>query len=157
SPHRSNRTSSGCPRLGMSREPARGRPSPCGLAASKTDHVALRPRSLTSRRSPLATERRSAAPTATLWVGKRNGAEAAPADPQAPNCGRPGTQSIDLRSASGSEGLSTSMSPHSLDAQRDADHWRRLEAEARIVALTMNHPDRKRLMQFIAEGYKLLA
>jgi hypothetical protein len=49
------------------------------------------------------------------------------------------------------------MSLHSLDAQRDAHNWRRLEAEARIVALTMSHPDRRRLMHFIAEGYKLLA
>jgi hypothetical protein len=49
------------------------------------------------------------------------------------------------------------MSPHSLDVERNVTYWRRLEAEARIVALTMSHPDRKRLMHFIAEGYKLLA
>jgi len=49
------------------------------------------------------------------------------------------------------------MSLHSLDAQRGANYWRRLEAEARIIGLTMSHPDRSRLMHFIAEGYKLLA
>jgi len=49
------------------------------------------------------------------------------------------------------------MTPHSLDVRRGADYWRRLEAEARIVALTMSDPDRKRVMHFIAEGYQLLA
>ncbi|MFZ0851272.1 MAG: hypothetical protein WAO08_18945 [Hyphomicrobiaceae bacterium] len=49
------------------------------------------------------------------------------------------------------------MSPDSTDAQRDAKHWRRLEAEARLIALTMTDPERQRVMYFIAEGYKLLA
>jgi plasmid stability protein len=49
------------------------------------------------------------------------------------------------------------MSPDSTDAERDAKHWRRLEAEARLIALTMKDPERKRVMHFIAEGYKLLA
>jgi plasmid stability protein len=49
------------------------------------------------------------------------------------------------------------MSPHSPEGQRDAGHWRRLEAEARLIALTMSDPERKRVMLFIAEGYKLLA
>jgi hypothetical protein len=43
------------------------------------------------------------------------------------------------------------------EAERDAEHWRRLEAEARLIALTMTDPERKRVMLFIAEGYKLLA
>src|SRR5262249_47818775 len=64
-------------------------------------------------------------------------------DLQAATWGRLGTQSLDLRC--GWEGPSTSMSLHSLDTQRGANYWRRLEAEARIVALTMNHPDRRRL------------
>jgi len=49
------------------------------------------------------------------------------------------------------------MSPESPDDQRDAQHWRRLEAEARLIALTMADSERKRVMLFIAEGYKLLA
>jgi hypothetical protein len=43
------------------------------------------------------------------------------------------------------------------EAERDAEHWRRLEAEARLIALTMTDPERKRVMLFIAEAYKLLA
>jgi hypothetical protein len=68
-----------------------------------------------------------------------------------------GTQLADLRSPAGWEGRSKSMSPDSPDEQRDAPHWRRLEAEARLIALTMADPERKRVMLFIAEGYKLLA
>jgi len=49
------------------------------------------------------------------------------------------------------------MPPKFPDDQRDAQHWRRLEAEARLIALTMGDPERKRVMLFIAEGYKLLA
>ena len=49
------------------------------------------------------------------------------------------------------------MTPHSPNAQRDAEHWRRLEAESRLIGLTMSDPERKRVMLFIAEGYKLLA
>ena len=49
------------------------------------------------------------------------------------------------------------MPPDSTDAQRDAKHWRGLEAEARLIALTMTDPERQRVMYFIAEGYKLLA
>jgi hypothetical protein len=68
-----------------------------------------------------------------------------------------GTQSADLRSPPGWEGRSRSMSPDSPDEHRDGQHWRRLEAEARLIALTMADPERKRVMLFIAEGYKLLA
>jgi hypothetical protein len=68
-----------------------------------------------------------------------------------------GTQSADLRSPAGWEGRSRSMSPESPDEQRDAQHWRRLEAEARLIALTMADPERKRVMLFIAAGYELLA
>jgi len=68
-----------------------------------------------------------------------------------------GTQSADLRSPPGWEGRSRSMSPKLPDDQRDAQHWRRLEAEARLIALTMADSERKRVMLFIAEGYKLLA
>ena len=49
------------------------------------------------------------------------------------------------------------MSLDSPDDERDAQRWRRLEAEARLIALTMGDKERKRVMLFIAEGYKLLA
>jgi hypothetical protein len=48
------------------------------------------------------------------------------------------------------------MSASPRDNQRDAD-WRRLEAEARLIALTMADADRRRVMLFVAESYKLLA
>jgi hypothetical protein len=44
--------------------------------------------------------------------------------------------------------------PSDLD---DADHWRMLAAEAREVAQRMTDPEAKRVMLFIAEGYKRLA
>src|SRR5262245_27045175 len=43
------------------------------------------------------------------------------------------------------------------DAQRDAQDWRRLEAEARIVASTMSDAKPKWIMLSIAEAYKRLA
>ena len=43
------------------------------------------------------------------------------------------------------------------DPKRDAEHWRELEAEACTIARTMTDPEPKRIMLFIAEGYKLLA
>jgi hypothetical protein len=49
------------------------------------------------------------------------------------------------------------MSANPSDNQRDAEHWRRLEAEARLIALTMADTDRQRVMLFVAESYKLLA
>ncbi len=39
----------------------------------------------------------------------------------------------------------------------DAERWRKLETEARAIASTMTGPEPKRIMLFIAEGYKLLA
>ena len=49
------------------------------------------------------------------------------------------------------------MSAGATDAKRDAKYWRTLEAEARTIASAMNDPEPKRIMLFIAEGYKLLA
>ena len=43
------------------------------------------------------------------------------------------------------------------DPKRDAEHWRKLAAEARTIASTMTDPGPRRIMLFIAEGYKLLA
>lgn len=39
----------------------------------------------------------------------------------------------------------------------DADHWWARAAEAREVAQGMTDPEAKRVMLFIAEGYKRLA
>jgi hypothetical protein len=36
-------------------------------------------------------------------------------------------------------------------------YWRRLEAEARVIALSMGDPDSKRVMLHVAAGYKRLA
>jgi len=41
--------------------------------------------------------------------------------------------------------------------ERAAEHWRKLEAEARTIAAGMAAPEQKRIMLSIAEGYKLLA
>lgn len=49
------------------------------------------------------------------------------------------------------------MSRDSNDAERDADHWRRLEAEALALAAGMTDPEPRRIMHFIAAGYRLLA
>lgn len=67
-----------------------------------------------------------------------------------------GTQRLERRSRS-LGGFAISMPPVTPDAHRDPQHWRRLEAEARIIALTMADPERKRIMLFIANGYRLLA
>jgi plasmid stability protein len=45
----------------------------------------------------------------------------------------------------------------SAETARDAEHWRRLEAQARTIAAGMTDAEPKRMMLFIAEGYKLLA
>jgi hypothetical protein len=45
----------------------------------------------------------------------------------------------------------------SADDERDAELWRRLETEARSVAASLTNPEARRVMHFIAEGYKLLA
>lgn len=49
------------------------------------------------------------------------------------------------------------MSAGFADAERSAQHWRRLEAEARLIASTMADPSPKRIMLSIAEAYKRLA
>jgi hypothetical protein len=49
------------------------------------------------------------------------------------------------------------MSGNPTHNQRDAERWRRLEAEARLIALTMADAERRRVMLLIADGYKLLA
>ena len=54
----------------------------------------------------------------------------------------------------GQEGI---FAPMSADDERDAAYWRRLEAEARTIAVIMADPEPRRIMFFIAEGYKLLA
>jgi hypothetical protein len=48
------------------------------------------------------------------------------------------------------------MSAGSNDAEKDAARWRKLEMEARMLASTMTDAEPKRIMLFIAEGYKLL-
>jgi hypothetical protein len=48
------------------------------------------------------------------------------------------------------------MSAGSIDAEEDVARWRMLEAEARAHASRMTDPEPKRIMLFIAEGYKLL-
>jgi hypothetical protein len=48
------------------------------------------------------------------------------------------------------------MSAGSNDAEEDAARWRTLEMEARTLASGMTDPEPKRIMLFIAEGYKLL-
>jgi len=49
------------------------------------------------------------------------------------------------------------VSAGSPDSERDAQFWRRLETEARTIAASMTDPEPRRIMLFIAEGYKLLA
>ena len=49
------------------------------------------------------------------------------------------------------------MSADATEPKRDAEYWRKLEAEARTVASTMTDPEPRRIMLFIAEGDKLLA
>jgi hypothetical protein len=39
----------------------------------------------------------------------------------------------------------------------DPKYWRRLEAEARVIALTMGDPESKRVLLLVAAGYKRLA
>jgi hypothetical protein len=49
------------------------------------------------------------------------------------------------------------MPAGSADTQNSAQHWRMLEAEARILASAMTDPAPKRVMLSIAEAYKRLA
>jgi hypothetical protein len=41
--------------------------------------------------------------------------------------------------------------------EHDAKRWRRLEAEARIIAFTMGNLESKRVTHFVADGYRRLA
>jgi hypothetical protein len=49
------------------------------------------------------------------------------------------------------------MPRDSIDAERDTKHWRGLEAEALTLAAGMSDPEARRVMHFIAAGYRLLA
>ena len=49
------------------------------------------------------------------------------------------------------------MSADATDNKRDAEYWRRLEAEARTIANTMKDPEPRRIMLSIAVAYQLLA
>jgi len=49
------------------------------------------------------------------------------------------------------------MSASFADAERNAQRWRRLEAEARLIASSMTDLGPKRVMLSIAEAYKRLA
>ena len=48
------------------------------------------------------------------------------------------------------------MSGDSNNPERDAEHWRRLEVEALTLAAGMTDPEPRRIMHFIAAGYRLL-
>jgi hypothetical protein len=48
------------------------------------------------------------------------------------------------------------MSADSNDAEDEVARWRTLEAEARALASRMTDAEPKRIMLFIAEGYKRL-
>ena len=48
------------------------------------------------------------------------------------------------------------MSAESNDAENAVARWRALEAEARALASRMTDPEPRRIMLFIAGGYKLL-
>ena len=48
------------------------------------------------------------------------------------------------------------MAADSIDAEEDVARWRTLEGEARALASRMTDPEPRRIMLFIAEGYKLL-
>ena len=49
------------------------------------------------------------------------------------------------------------MSRDCIDAERDTEHWRGLEAEALALAVGMSDPKTRRVMHFIAAGYRRLA
>jgi hypothetical protein len=48
------------------------------------------------------------------------------------------------------------MSANPAHDQGDAERWRRLEAEAGLIALTMADADRQRVMFLIARGIRFL-
>jgi hypothetical protein len=45
----------------------------------------------------------------------------------------------------------------SIEAERDAQHWRRLEAEALSIAAGIGDPEARRVMHFIAAAYRRVA
>ena len=49
------------------------------------------------------------------------------------------------------------MSRESNHAERDAEHWRRLEAEALTLAVGMVDPEPRRVLHCIAAAYRRLA
>jgi hypothetical protein len=53
-------------------------------------------------------------------------------------------------------GIRHAMSAESNDAEDAVARWRALEAEARGLAASMTDPEPRRIMLFIAEGYRLL-
>jgi hypothetical protein len=53
-------------------------------------------------------------------------------------------------------GVGRAMAAQSNDAEVAVARWRVLETEARALAAAMTDPEPKRIMLFIAEGYKLL-
>ncbi len=48
------------------------------------------------------------------------------------------------------------MSTHFLGDERKAKRWRRREAQARVIALSMADLENKRVLLSVAEGYKRL-
>lgn len=67
-----------------------------------------------------------------------------------------GTPAAIMRYALGLGGTGRAMAADSIDAEDDAARWRALESEARTLAGRMTDREPKRIMLFIAEGYKLL-
>ncbi len=49
------------------------------------------------------------------------------------------------------------MPRDTIEAERDTEHWRGLEAEALTLAAGMTDPEARRVLHFIAAGYRLLA
>ena len=49
------------------------------------------------------------------------------------------------------------MSRDCIDAERDTEHWRGLEAEALTLAAGMSDPEARRALHFIAAAYRRLA
>lgn len=67
-----------------------------------------------------------------------------------------------IRVSPGWEGLYCAMVADAFRARKDQlrvnpKYWRRLEAEARVIALSMGDPEFKRVMLHVAAGYKRLA
>lgn len=74
-------------------------------------------------------------------------------------CRAPGRGTLGIRSAFEEwrgQG-SCAMSTHFPGIERNGGRWRRLEAEARVIGLSMADLESKRVMLSIADGYKRLA